>query len=377
MKSPELESSLDEAVQAVTGAARRLHLDVRRETQPVVDAPSALEALGRMDRALAALEADRAADRATSAGVSSKAALNGDDHAADHLLRLDVLTARADLLTLELARQRSMMPLVVAGLARLRSATTINDLVESIPIETAELGYERVMFSWVDNEHWVPRSMHTLSGPQEAQAILEAGSPPYIHVRDLMEVDVVRRRRPILVLDAETNPRVHPTITPVSRSRTFVAAPIVTRNHVQAFVHLDRNVETSLNDEFDRDLLAYFCESIGPLFDRLLASDKAVAEALPNEPITGWTEILTPREEEVLRLAATGLTNAQIGKRLFISSETTKSHLKTLMRKLGARNRGEASALYHQIRSSGQAPDEFLTQLSRQNSDEAAVTSPR
>lgn len=264
----------------------------------------------------------------------------------------DVRSARTDLLAHELTRQRSMMTDVTTALATLRAANTVDDLVESIPIQTVALGYERAMFSWVEDEYWVPRSMFTLSGPQEAKAILAAGAPPYVHTRELMEVDVVRHRRSILVLDCDSNPRVHPRISPVSRSVTYVAAPIVARNHVAAFVHTDGNVDSGLNDEFDRQVLGLFCEGIGVMLDRLLLAH-AHADAGPEEdqhPVADWIEVLTDREREVLRLMAQGLTNPQIANRLFISAETTKTHVKKLMRKLGAHTRAEAGAMYHQLR---------------------------
>ncbi len=50
---------------------------------------------------------------------------------------------------------------------------------------------------------------------------------------------------------------------------------------------------------------------------------------------------LTPREEEVLRTVARGRTNAEIAAELYISLSTVKSHLASLMTKLGARNRVE------------------------------------
>lgn len=263
----------------------------------------------------------------------------------------ELRSARTELLAHELTRQRSMMTDVTTALARLRAANTVDDLVESIPIQTVALGYERAMFSWVEDEYWVPRSMFTLSGPQEAKEILAAGAPPYVHTRELMEVDVVRYRRSILVLDCDSNPRIHPQISPVSRSVTYVAAPVVARNHVAAFVHMDGNVDSGLNDEFDRQVLGLFCEGIGVMLDRLLQAHEQRDAGSEEEthPVADWIDVLTDREREVLRLLAQGLTNPQIANRLFISSETTKTHVKKLMRKLGARTRAEAGAMYHQL----------------------------
>jgi DNA-binding NarL/FixJ family response regulator len=54
---------------------------------------------------------------------------------------------------------------------------------------------------------------------------------------------------------------------------------------------------------------------------------------------------LTVREREVLRLLADGLSNEEIGKRLFISAETVRTHLRKAMDKLGAETRTQAVAL--------------------------------
>jgi DNA-binding NarL/FixJ family response regulator len=63
-------------------------------------------------------------------------------------------------------------------------------------------------------------------------------------------------------------------------------------------------------------------------------ADTASTEA-PPDPI----EPLTPREEEVLRTVARGRTNNEIADELDISLSTVKSHLASLMTKLGVRNR--------------------------------------
>jgi DNA-binding NarL/FixJ family response regulator len=51
---------------------------------------------------------------------------------------------------------------------------------------------------------------------------------------------------------------------------------------------------------------------------------------------------LTEREAEVLRLMATGLSNVEIGERLFVSVQTVKTHVGNVLAKLGARDRTQA-----------------------------------
>ncbi|MBM7412936.1 DNA-binding NarL/FixJ family response regulator [Clavibacter michiganensis] len=51
------------------------------------------------------------------------------------------------------------------------------------------------------------------------------------------------------------------------------------------------------------------------------------------------TEVLTPREQDIVRLLGDGLSNDEIGGRLVIETSTVKSHLTRIMTKLGTRDR--------------------------------------
>ena len=60
----------------------------------------------------------------------------------------------------------------------------------------------------------------------------------------------------------------------------------------------------------------------------------------------GPGELLTPRELEVLGLIRRGMRNQEIANALFISTSTTKVHIRHVFEKLGVRTRAEAVARY-------------------------------
>jgi DNA-binding NarL/FixJ family response regulator len=79
--------------------------------------------------------------------------------------------------------------------------------------------------------------------------------------------------------------------------------------------------------------------------------DRNIVSALPAPvsqlPVNGGEEGLTAREHEILLLMADGLTNAKIGRELWVTEQTVKFHLSNIFRKLGVANRTEASRYAH------------------------------
>ena len=66
-----------------------------------------------------------------------------------------------------------------------------------------------------------------------------------------------------------------------------------------------------------------------------------VAEATPASPLDG----LTPRESEILSLIAEGLSNREIGARLFLAEKTVKNYVSGILSKLGMQRRTQAAVL--------------------------------
>ncbi len=78
---------------------------------------------------------------------------------------------------------------------------------------------------------------------------------------------------------------------------------------------------------------------LGPTVTRRLL-DRFASSEVPSDPqiISG----LTDRERETLQLLASGLSNAELAQTLFLSETTVKSHVSSILRKLGVRDRVQA-----------------------------------
>ena len=73
---------------------------------------------------------------------------------------------------------------------------------------------------------------------------------------------------------------------------------------------------------------------------RSLRADPADSPAVPSELAS-----LSPRERDILALIGDGLTNREIGKKLYLSEKTVKNHISRLLAKLGVQRRVQAAVL--------------------------------
>ncbi|MFI5658635.1 response regulator [Streptomyces sp. NPDC051684] len=83
---------------------------------------------------------------------------------------------------------------------------------------------------------------------------------------------------------------------------------------------------------------------------RLMRSLRGPEQGGPNEPDTAGAPVpegveLTERERDILALVGEGLTNRQIGARLFLSEKTVKNNISRLLAKLGVERRIQAAVI--------------------------------
>jgi LuxR family maltose regulon positive regulatory protein len=113
-----------------------------------------------------------------------------------------------------------------------------------------------------------------------------------------------------------------------------LAAP---EGYVRTFVDLGKSLVPVLNHAASRGVAPQYAARLLSAFDH----DQPALPSLERQPLV---EPLTERELEVLQLLAEQLSNREIGRRLFISLPTVKSHTSSIYGKLAVHSREEAVA---------------------------------
>lgn len=139
--------------------------------------------------------------------------------------------------------------------------------------------------------------------------------------------------------------RLHPgvKIVMVSGQATMAAVHASLQAGVSAFVRKDDEVEELVKAiraavAGQRYLSPYLAQSAYEAYIDGTAGEN-------QQKIAGLTE----REREVIQLAATGLTSAEIAEQLYISHRTVETHRARAMQKLGLRNEVELGRFFLQI----------------------------
>jgi DNA-binding NarL/FixJ family response regulator len=255
------------------------------------------------------------------------------------------------------------------ALGRLRSVVDVRELGDRAVRELCEtLGFDRAILFAVERDELVAEAVWFTGDPEWAREFLKLARRDEVRPRldhMLLESEVVRRRRPLIVLDPEGDPRTYKPLVRAAQTTSYIAAPVMPGGHVIAMLHADRYSTGAVVTEEDADLLWTFAEGFGYAYERMRllsrlrrhAAELAQTGGMPvmappalaspamsqaRRSADSDATPLTTREREVIQLVSTGATNQEIASALVISESTVKSHVKHILRKLGAANRAEA-----------------------------------
>ena len=198
---------------------------------------------------------------------------------------------------------------------------------------------ERIVLA--DDHHVVRRGLKTLLEAEPDFDVIGEASD------GLEAADLVERLQPdVLVLDmvmpglngvevtrraAKHSPQTRIVILSMYDNEAYVLEAL--RAGAKAYV-LKRSTSEELVRAI-REAIAGRYYLSPPLSGRAIEAYMEKAKDVTMDPYG----ILTPREREVLHLAAEGFTSAQIATRLYISPRTAETHRASVMRKLGLRTR--------------------------------------
>ncbi|PYE11695.1 regulatory LuxR family protein [Williamsia limnetica] len=277
---------------------------------------------------------------------------------------LDVQLSGQQLLT---DRVTSSSKKVASSVRRLSSIATSSNLAQQICMELVETAdFTRATYSTLTPEGWEPQ----IAYPRQATSDPISDVAP---VATSAEERCVRTRSVIIFDQVEA----------IRSSETYVVSPIVINDRVIGLLHAYQQFPL-VADSDGAALLALYTSTFVTVNEReawthrvwmqrqivsdlaselihrsevhlsgdlaLDAPDFAHIRPVERTDVADMSSsldaLLTARETEVMHLIVAGSSNADIAEKLFITVETVKSHVKKILRKLGAVNRSEAISLY-------------------------------
>lgn len=187
--------------------------------------------------------------------------------------------------------------------------------------------------------------MALLTATSDIQVVAEAGD-------GLAALEATRRQRPDVVLMDIRMPRLDglAATRSIKEELPHVAVVVLTTFDLDDYVFQAVRAGASgfLLKDGDADELVRAIHTaaqgdalISPKALRRLL-DEFMRGPVPDVGLSARVAALTPREREVLSLAAAGLSNSEIAVRLFITEATVKTHIGSILGKLPARDRVQA-----------------------------------
>jgi DNA-binding CsgD family transcriptional regulator len=283
------------------------------------------------------------------------------------------LQAQVEARVVRAGRGGNVVRSLTEGIRRVKKAGSLQGLGRQACAELCDaLGFANALLSFVEDDGFVV---------EESDRCL--GGPTVIRRRGCVaERHCIRLRDTIRTNDDDVP--ASPGYRDLLGSVDYLVAPVIAESRVVALLHVSCGNEGGLSTR-DIDLLDTFASAYSLLHERMLNTERvqqqrtsiaraaarlteeadriaAAAISLDIEydnrvepptiaPDSALAASLSDREREVFERLVLGASNAEIADQLVITVETVKTHVKRILRKIGAINRSEAIALYMEART--------------------------
>jgi DNA-binding CsgD family transcriptional regulator len=280
----------------------------------------------------------------------------------------DFLQAQVEARQLRARDRVDVVRSLTAGIRRMKKAGSLQGLGRQACTELCDvLGFDSTLLSFVEDEGFVvEESDHGLGGP----TVIPRRDCP-------AECACIRMRDTTATNDADMP--ASPGYQGLLGSENYLVAPVIAKSRVVALIHVGRRSEGAVTAD-DIDVVDAFASAYSLLHERMLNTERvqqqrtSIARAAARlteeadriaataisfdveddaraEPPTiaadsALAATLSHRERQVFERLVLGASNAEIADELVITIETVKTHVKRILRKIGAINRSEAIALY-------------------------------
>ena len=299
-----------------------------------------------------------------------------DAHALERVL-IELLALEREIVELNYVRRSDSLERAREAVQRLAAVGSPEGILARAAEELGSSSqFDRVLISEVGGGVLRPRAIWSGDDPVGAgQALLELQRRPIALEYPLIEDEVAARQRVSLVDVRRSRSRAAPRLAQVLGWSAYAVAPLAVHGTTMGLVHADTTAAGRPLDDLDAEVAASFAEGLSGVFERAVLREtlglhrrelqsavqwmsgrlgQLAAEAsdwTPESSGSPLTDALTPRELEVLRLLARGLTNQAIADELVVREGTVKYHVKNILRKLGATSRADAVSRYARARS--------------------------
>jgi DNA-binding CsgD family transcriptional regulator len=300
---------------------------------------------------------------------------------------VELLGLERELLELSYVRRADALERAREAVRRVGDMASADGLLARAASELGSSSdFDRVLLSELDQGRLRPVALWSRAEAADAETVLtQLRDEPIPLEYPLLEYEVARDRSPRLIDVAQAAARTPRSLAQRLGWSSYAVAALSAGADTIGLLHADRRGPGRALDSVDLEVVATYADGLSGAFERAVLRHALTLHRAELASAMQWmgsrverlgdlagvagggsrggpvspadarlVDSLTPRELEVLRLLARGLTNLAIANALVVREGTVKYHVKNILRKLGATSRADAVSRY--VRAAADEP---------------------